>query len=379
MEKTEKHIGLKRVLFLIILLVMTLPLIQQLTQFANIKDLNGHFEPAEKPQWSVSNWFDGTFQEATKSYLNENFGFRNEFVRIRNQVDFSLYAKTHTAYVSKGIDDYMFVSLYINAVYGTDYMGIDSIVMQMEKLKAVQDTLEKLGTQFVFVFAPGKGSFYSEFIPKQPISKMDSTNYDVMVQQAKKNGINYLDFSAWFQAAKDTSTFPLFPKTGIHWSEYGALLAADSIVRYLEFMDKVNFPDPTWNGVRATDSLHKNDRDLERAMNLFLKISNQKMGYHNIKYPKADDRNMDYRTLVIADSYYYQLHPHHYKLWACAEFWYYNKQAKNVVPDKTLKVDELDLKTELEKQDFIIILSTDAQLNRLGWGWIDDAYNLYYP
>jgi hypothetical protein len=379
MSAPKEHKNVKRVLVLVMLVAMLLPALQQFFHFAFVKELNGYFEPAEAPEWSADNWFSGRFQEQADPYLNENFGFRSDFVRIRNQIEFSMYERTHTTHVSAGINQFMYSTLYVAAYLGTDFIGTDSIVEQFDKLKMVQDTLHELGIEFVFVFAPGKASYYPEFIPRFPGDSVGPTNYHVMTAHARKVGVNILDFCAWFNAAKDTSTYPLFPKTGIHWSEYGATLAADSIIHYMESKGNFSIPDPDWDGVNITSDLNKNDRDLERAMNLFWKIPNMEMAYPIVHYPNAKDRDQEFRSLFIADSYYYQLHPHHYKLWVHAEFWYYNNAAKNLEPGKPSEVKDLDLKAELEKQDFIVILSTDAQLSRLAWGWIDDVYALYYP
>jgi hypothetical protein len=59
-------------------------------------------------------------------------------------------------------------------------------------------------------------------------------------------------------------------------------------------------------------------------------------------------------------------------------FWYYNKQ---VYPDSfksPLETSQLDLRAQIAQHDVIIIMATEANLPGLGWGFIENAWNLFY-
>ncbi|MCK4288604.1 MAG: hypothetical protein KAW86_05335, partial [Bacteroidales bacterium] len=58
-------------------------------------------------------------------------------------------------------------------------------------------------------------------------------------------------------------------------------------------------------------------------------------------------------------------------------FWYYNKMAHNTEYSEPKKVDELNLKKEIESQDFIFLLASEINLHKFAFGFIDKAFELY--
>ncbi len=60
-------------------------------------------------------------------------------------------------------------------------------------------------------------------------------------------------------------------------------------------------------------------------------------------------------------------------------FWYFYKQ---IYPDSYTdlkQVSDIDLKSEIEKQDVILLMITGRFLFKFGWGFIEDMYDLYAP
>jgi hypothetical protein len=64
--------------------------------------------------------------------------------------------------------------------------------------------------------------------------KRHQTGRDYFTQKANDAGINVLDFNPYFSAMKDSAPYRLIPSSGVHWSDYGSFLAADSAIRYFE-------------------------------------------------------------------------------------------------------------------------------------------------
>jgi hypothetical protein len=64
-------------------------------------------------------------------------------------------------------------------------------------------------------------------------------------------------------------------------------------------------------------------------------------------------------------------------LFGDGEFWYYNKQ---IYPDSyttPLEVKDIDIRAKAEENDVIILLSTDANLYKFAFGFIDQLYEAY--
>lgn len=83
-----------RLLLILTLIIFFLPFINDQFHFIQEKPLNGSYEIYRDTVWTYSNWFNGSFSKIKENYINQNFVFRNSFVRFNNQMLFSLFGKT---------------------------------------------------------------------------------------------------------------------------------------------------------------------------------------------------------------------------------------------------------------------------------------------
>src|SRR5690554_7205128 len=91
MEANKNNSTFKKILFVGIVILLTLPMLQQTTGFFEPEPLKGDFVVLEKPTLTSENWWSGEFQEEYEGYMNQNIGFRPFFVRTYNQMQFSLF------------------------------------------------------------------------------------------------------------------------------------------------------------------------------------------------------------------------------------------------------------------------------------------------
>ncbi|MBL0047330.1 MAG: hypothetical protein IPP32_04435 [Bacteroidetes bacterium] len=154
-----------RLLFVFMGMLVLLPLLQQLTGMVKVKPLFGAITESQKPLFDFSRWMEGDYQKEMESYLNEKFGFRNYFIRLNNQVAYSLYRKAKANGVIIGKENYLYELSYINAYYGRDFVGKDSIDHVLAKVQFLTTALKKKNIDLILVFNPGKASYYPEFIP----------------------------------------------------------------------------------------------------------------------------------------------------------------------------------------------------------------------
>ena len=80
------------------------------------------------------------------------------------------------------------------AAYGHDYIGYDSINRILKQIKLVGDTLKKLNVDLLSIYAPGKGSFYKEFIPNRYVQEDYKLNHPVYKKITLDYGLNHIDF-----------------------------------------------------------------------------------------------------------------------------------------------------------------------------------------
>jgi hypothetical protein len=169
-----------RILYIALVGVLLLPLFESGTNFIKVKKLNGVVTNKDTiPQFSIKTWLNGSYQSQKEKIVNDSFGFRNICVRINNQIDFSLFNKTHSPEISVGKKGYLFGTHSIDGYFGNNFLGTPSLASKMNKLQFVSDTLAKLGKTFILIIAPNKLFVYPEYIPEYPYPFKDTTNYAV--------------------------------------------------------------------------------------------------------------------------------------------------------------------------------------------------------
>jgi len=373
---------LKNILFIFLLALLVLPAIQHRFKIFKVKPLDGDFILNQKPSYSWASWMDGTFQAGFDSYLEDHIGFRNFFVRLNNQIGFSLFSKANADGVVVGKDRMLFEYDYIRAYTGGDFIGQETIDKKMRRLKFLQGHLkDKFNIDLLFILEPSKARFYPEHIPGRYLKDGRSiTNYEYFAQRANELNIRHIDLNKYFRQIKDTSTYPLYPKYGIHWSEYSIPIIADTLINYIGGIRNIELPGYEVEKFIIGDSLADCDYDIGKTMNLLWKLPHPVMPYPVYSFQENNTGNRP-MVLAVADSYYWNFYntriPKH--LFANEAFWYFNAK---VYPDFYLGekwTDQLDLKTEIEKQDIILLSVTERFLYKFDWGFIDEVYDLYAP
>lgn len=372
---------IKHILFLLIIAVLFLPLIQQKKPLTELKPLNGYFATVENPLFELNTWFEGKYQQEKQKYIEQNIGFRNFFVRSYNEIYFRFFNQAKANGVKIGKENYLYEGSYIRAYLGTDFIGHDKIADKVFKLQKISDTLRSKGIDIIVVIAPGKGSFYPEYFPNEfDNSTKGTTNYEVYQKELNQSNIHFLDFNKWFLKMKRTSKYPLFPKTGIHWSSYGEVLALDSLAKYIEKIRNINMPKIHIDKVVLSDSMMHTDDDIEKSMNLLYDIKDLKMGYANLSFNDTASTITKPKMISVADSYFWGIFGRGLtgRLFKDQQFWYYNKKIYSDLYPNSLKVEDVNIKDEVEKNEVIILLSTDANLYKFSYGFIEQLYDAYY-
>lgn len=364
---------IRNFLFAVLLLMLFLPIIQQNFNLIEIQPLNGTVKSSKDADFKKDLWFSNDYQEKKEAYLNSNFGFRNFLVRLNNQVAYQFFNKANANGVIVGKEDYLYEESYINAYTGKDFIGEDSIRNSVNRLKFISDTLRKLDKQLIVVFAAGKASYYPEYIPDKYLKgRQDKTNYKLFSEYTKKENLNVIDFNKWFMDNRNKSRYPLYPQHGIHWSTYGTVLAADSLIKKIEQLRNIDAPNLTFTGVNM-EQPHNVDYDIGDGMNLLYNLN----GF-DVAYPKMNmvvtENKVKPKVLVISDSFYWGMY--NLGIANCFQndhFWYYNKQ---VFPESNVKettVEQQDFTSVIANHDVIVIMATEATLRGIGWGFIERA------
>ena len=217
------------------------------------------------------------------------------------------------------------------------------------------------------VTAPGKAWYYPEKIPDGfPKSEASKTNYEIFRQKLADYDVHYIDFNEKFLQLKDSLGILMYPKTGIHWSNYGAALAFDSVANYMK--EQLGIDVPEYEIVKLderSDKVMKDDDDLEKLMNLLFDIDNYQMIYPGIKQSSADKKP---QILVVADSFFYAIFNLAKEVVNFDYYYYYKSQQSRESHFFTENVDEW-----VDRYDMILLLCTEAGIHAFPWGLLDDV------
>jgi hypothetical protein len=371
-------------IFIFLIAILFLPSIQQMLSVFPNGVLFGTFQQSPNVQFSTPGWIDKSFQASSERYVNDRIGFRPFIIKANNQVDFTLFGKFHSSRIVKGKDNCFFTQSFLDAYMGKGFEGSAAVKEKLKKFKAIQDTLSRLGKSLLLAYAPDKEDYYPEYLPsKYTNAHRAHTSFATYKSLGDSMGVNQLDFNTWFVCLKNTSKEHLYPMEGIHWSSYGALLAADSLIRYIEHLRHIQMLHPVWDKVAHTHEARYYDDDISKGLNLLFPVSNEVYSYPELYYtgsPLAIRPN----AIYIGDSYFIPwirqgVMDNVNQNW---QLWYYNKEVwerynQQDLPKKT--ISEIDWLKELNNADYIVMMYTAANLPRLGDGFIEQAYIHFYP
>jgi hypothetical protein len=370
--------NIKSALFGAILLFLWLPSIQTNFKLIDEKPLAGVYELIPKKYFTINDWLNESYQQNFEAYNNQNLSFKNTLVRMHNQVGYSLYNEARAIGVVIGKDNYVFNYDYLNAALGNEYVGEAQINEKTYKLAKVQDTLQKLNKHIFIVLAPGKASYFYEFIPNSWLPAKPTTNYESYVAAFKKANINYLDFKQWFALMKPTAKYPLYPKAGFHWSVYGEYLVADSLLSYLETRNKIDLPEIVLDSITMQQYNSDYEYDAGAIANIMQRVPTYPLALPHTHFNKTGKAQL--KTLVVADSYYNVIWQKGLSANAFdnGEYWYYNKRLLTSDPSVNRYINDVDVQQEVQKYQEIIIMSSDVNLNSFGFNFIETLYDIYF-
>ena len=372
-------------LFITLIAILFLPCVQQtLALFPNGR-LYGTFFLSPDLKFSSDAWINGDYQVSAQKYVNDHIGFRPFIIKANNQVDFSLFSKFHSEKIVMGKNNCFFTDGFINSYTGKDVALFSSVAdNKLAMLRAIQDTLSKLGTSLILVHAADKAFYYPEYLPeKYLVHCILPTAFDLCKRKADSLGINQVDFNTWLASMKNKSKEKLYPIEGFHWSTYGALLAADSLIRYIERLRHIQMLHPVWSKIERTRAARFYDDDISQGLNLLFPTSNELFSYPVVTYQGASSAVRP-RMIYIGDSYFFPWIHEGVMDYVNSDWqmWYYFREVwerynQQDMPKKPIA--ESDWVGAMEHTDCIVIMYTAQNLPKLGNGFIERAYAHFYP
>ena len=325
---------------------------------------------------SWATWSDGAFQENTSQFVRDHFGFFNSTLMNFNQLEYSVFGVVHAKGVVIGDQGYMYEQNYIDAYYGRDFIGDSLIDARTARIKQIrQKLLDSFNVQLMVVFAPGKASFYPEYIPKHLKGEYreEATNLFALKQAMRAHEIPYLDLNTWFIREKEVSEYPLLSQTGIHWSYYGIHRAIDTIMAYSETLLKQELADLVIDSIELSRKARFTDDDIEKGLNLMNRLSKQELAYPKYSYVTKDSTFQ--KVILMGDSYGLGLFRHGMlaKGFCSGQFWFYNRKVYSS-EFYGRNLDYFDKINELKTANLVILICTEATARRFPFHFDEELH-----
>lgn len=366
MKKTGPILGV----FMLSMLV--LPAIQQWTQFWDIEPLNGDIQNLQRPEWSVSGFFEGAFQAQTETWSQSAIGFQPALVRSFNEFHYRAFETARANGVLIGHDPQsglpvLFEADYLAAFRGEDGVAVGEIDSAAMRLAQVHQELKKRGIPLLVVIAPNKARFFPSCLPPGA-SPARETTYSRWKMALERHNLPYLDGDSLIRSWKGTSPHPLFSPTGVHWTRWGAMQFAPYLLDAYSIESGHAMPQFEILHSHVPGEARWKDDDIELGMNLWSDLPDGPLAYASYEWTIEDSTDTP-KVLVSGDSFYWALFNFGFSKEGLGggSFSFYHQ---SLYPESFRSPES---ETELLKQDGIILMFTDATFRKSLFPFLVDA------
>ena len=361
----------KRSTYLAVIVVLGLlfPMIQQVTGLVYVRPLSGNL-PADSTTISNS-WWNGDLQRQLESYASDSSTLHPACVRLRNQLEFSLFDKLNAQ------DIYEFNGIfyrYSNPAYNEQnaFVGLEKIRRQTNRLAELNNQWKEQGKRLYVIITPSKLHYYRDQLPEWNKTDSRNTNYIQYKKALLAAGINVLDADAWFLERKRKGGIPTMAKGGVHWTLYGGALALDSLIHWHNKNRKTNYQRVKMD-IEPSDKIYPEDVDAVNLSNLL--YPPHEKGLKLIHFPTQEQPKQRLRPVVISDSYFNVIAwtPLHAQvLDPETPFYYYYHTRFSVADTGGKKFTKAQVKADISAADCIIIITDIQNLEQFGFGFIEN-------
>lgn len=231
-----RSIKIKKIYIALTCLVLACSILQQQFNFIKVKPLIENRSKAAFPNAPI---YSKKFFEQFTTYFNDNYGFRDLFIKLNNTIEYSLFKTSPNPQVIVGKGDWLFYKDEISDYTGKLLISDEQMSKLAQNISDLSNKLNKQGIKFIFMVAPNKSSIYPEFVPNR-YAKSNLSNYDRLVSELKKKEINVFDPKPLLLENK--SNFQLYYKKDTHWNDYAAYLVSNQIIANISQMTNIKQP-----------------------------------------------------------------------------------------------------------------------------------------
>lgn len=372
-----------KIFILILFLFAALVLVQTYLRPFPDMVLSGAEERRPMERLTASGFISRSFQDSVEEYFKKNTGFRGFFVKLDNQINYSIFrefSRNHPRRLILGKDLQLFEEPYVDLYNRIDVADSDELEKRVAALKLLQESLGRRNVSLLLIVTPSKTTIYPEYIPRRMVMKerLDRRDsYQLLLPLLERHGIRFIDGRKMFLEMKDRGIPQLFPSSGSHWSLYGAYLFTDRMIAEMERVSGRRMARISSRGTIERKNPIDLDKDVARLANVLF----TRALFTEYLYPvtRTDAPGGAWRpdVLIIGSSFCWNIL--HYLgahgVFRPLAFYYYFNTAYSY-PEKTRRPidrERVDWHGEVLSRDFVIIEVNEVAIGEMGYGFIETA------
>lgn len=369
-----------RPFFFILAAIPFLPLVfAPVDRVLPVWPLSGSFEEKQRPALSASDVLSRTFQSRLSTYADGSFPLRSVFIRFRNQVQRSVLGKIHGRKIVEGRDGYFYENDHVAAYLGTDFKAPEKTVRLVQRLRHVQDLLERRQKTLLVVLAPGKARIYPDYIPVDSPPASPQNYYNLLTRELKNQDIHHFDAISYLRGAMTEDPGAFYPRLGTHWSVWGAAHVWQQVVERTRGFSRRPVPQFAFRrgAVTLLPRADTTDSDLFDSMNLMWDLPWGHYIYPQVETggPDAMRNAQPVSLLAIGDSFYQTFFAFGgpQSVFPVSEFRFYNKIVFPGDGSPSKQSSEAPLAIALDRADIVLLLVSEVNFKWFGYGFVEEA------
>ena len=361
-----------------LLIILAILLILSFLVLGKATTLKGAQAVKAKPNFSIDGWFNGTYQKKFEKSASSNFAFYEPMVKMHNQWDYHVWNRANAHDVVFGENNYLFEQSYIDGLYGKGIIEKrNKLNSKKSAIKYVDSEMTDRGNTLVFLLMPSKAFFHPNEIPLSQQKEISSQQiHEDFLTFAEAEKLNVIDFQDYFLKVEDEVPYPIFPKHGIHISEYVETLVLDSLLKFIEAEQGVDLYDYHYDTLIETTEPIRRDNDIAQALNMMKPLPNEEvLAYRNFVFDRREKED-EPNVLVIGDSFYWGIYPRlsRHRLFKRHEFWYRNGQIFSPGIKQKRFSNKAACVESLDGFDITFVMVTVNAVDHAGWGYFNTIY-----
>ena len=327
-------------------------------------ELVGTFPDVPRPDFTIQDWLNRRFQDSASKWFSRYFGARGLFVKLGNQINYSLFDTSYMNPISKiiiGKERQLYELAYINHYCKLIRpMPLDRAEARAKDIAEVQDRLRQYGIAFVLLISPSKAAIYPEYIPdifcRSPKStKREYENFVPLLDQYK---INYVDGHTITLAAKTREQAPVFSQGGTHWNYLGAYYTVERLLTMIEALTDHSIGRLSLQRLDIDHTPREEDNDLADLLNLIFPPYNYPVPHPTI-VREGSTQSLG-KAVFVGDSFFWAVldilnRTHTFQT---MDAYYYYKHSLTSYPTKTsreIDVSQIDWNNDILTSQVLVL------------------------